>query len=131
VASDPINWTDPTGEIAGAVVTVGLVILFLYVADGAINNFSEGRADLQKNQFAEARYGKGTMTPEQIKLAENKVDSLQSIKPFSDLANSVPGSLDGKTYVLTEASKITGENIIPVLTPFYEYMKEFYEKHCD
>ena len=132
VASDPINFVDLTGESAvGSVVTVALVALFLYVADGAINNYAEGRKDLQKNQWAEARYGKGTLTPEQVKQAENKVDGLQSIKPFSDLANAMPGSLDGKTYVLTTVSKETGENIIPVLTPIYEYMEEVYEKYCD
>jgi RHS repeat-associated protein len=81
VASDPVNFVDPTGEFAivTAVVGIAVIVAGIYAMAGAVINFAEGYKDRQAHRIAEGTTGKGTLTPAQLRRAENKIKGLQAI----------------------------------------------------
>lgn len=73
---------------------MSILLILLLLCCCCIN---EGARDKLKNHIDMQRTGKETLTPEQLKQAQNKIDSLQAIEKFNDLRTALPRRIKSRT----------------------------------
>ena len=124
VLGDPINWVDPEGENAVAVIVyTAVVALGIAVMGYMAQQGMEGTVALREDAIAQETGGE-ILSPEALKEAKTKAEFLKGLGPMADLVTSMPRSFDAVKYIAAKIAKLFGKEAA-------EKFLEFFGEHED
>jgi hypothetical protein len=129
VASDPVNWVDPTGELLAQAVGLGVTVLALFIYTDMAATGKEGISQITEHNMAVATWVGNVLSPEQLQAAENKRDVLKLIEPMTEIGDGLPNSLDPAKYWYSMFVKLFGSEVAKAMMDIMGY-EGIYED-CD
>jgi RHS repeat-associated protein len=132
VASDPVNFVDPTGKILAQVaqaVGLGVTVLALFIYTDMAATGKEGLSQIAEHNMAVATGVGNVLSPEQLQAAKNKRDVLKLIEPMTQIGDALPNSLDPAKYWYSMLAKLFGSEVAKAMMDIMGY--EGVYEDCD
>jgi RHS repeat-associated protein len=135
VASDLVNFVDPTGKILAQVAQVaqavglGVTVLALFIYTDMAATGKEGLSQIAEHNMAVATGVGNVLSPEQLQAAKNKRDVLKLIEPMTQIGDALPNSLDPAKYWYSMLAKLFGSEVAKAMMDIMGY--EGVYEDCD